>query len=289
MCYSETAILNPPFPEVFAFSNFRDIFMLKTMTIKTTTLLAFVCAASSLMFSQAQPLRTAAGSVVAVPFVGCPADGQVGPVDPPKGTTQLVHIPKEAAQQLAFYKAEQGFGVLAPRGWHCFETYGSSGRSLFVSPQSIDAKILFSDNWKAFIGPVVQLSAEDGGTSGRFAVARIIARVFPTNRSFVRKVISEGIEPASNFPSGPYPNDKIVYKSNDLVEYQTLPQTEGLGTQSRLLKNIEPISGMAMLVGLVKEGEPSLLFLAVRLPSEMTSLSSAIVQQTEYEGAHLKE
>jgi hypothetical protein len=140
--------------------------------------------------------------------------------------------------------------------------------------------MLFSDSWKGFVGPVVQLSAEDGGTSGRFAVARIIARVFPAHWSFVRRVISEGIQPASNFPSGPYPNDKIVHKSNDLVEYQTPPQTEGLGTQSRLLKNTDPIRGVAMLVGLVKEGEPSLLFLAVRLPSEMTGLSSAIIQQT---------
>jgi hypothetical protein len=256
------------------------------MTIKTT-LLAFVFAANYLMFPQAQtPPKTAGGDVVTVPFVGCPADGQAGPVDPPKGTAQVVQIPKEAAQQLAFYNNGQGFGVLAPSGWHCFETYGSSGSSLFVSPQPIDAKMLFSDTWKGFTSPVIQLSAEDGATSGRFEVARMIARVFPAHRSIVRKVISEGIEPASNFPSGPYPNDKLVYKSNDLVEYQTPPQTEGLGTQSRLLKNTDPILGATMLVGLVKEGEPSVLFLAVRLPSEMTGLSSAIIQQTEYEGTH---
>jgi hypothetical protein len=213
----------------------------------------------------------------------------VGPLDPPKGTTRLVHIPKEAGQQLAFYKAEQGYGVLAPRGWHCFETYGSNGSSLFVSPQPIDAKTLFSDNWKGFTGSVIQLSTEHGGTSGRFGVARIIARVFPSHRSFVRKVIAEGIEPARNFPSGPYPNDKLVYRTKDLVEYQTPSQTEGLGTRSRLLKNTDPICGVAMLVGLVKEGEPSLLVLAVRLPSEMTGLSSAIIRQTEYEGTHLKD
>jgi hypothetical protein len=260
------------------------------MTLKASLLTA-VLAANLLAFSQPQTSsKEPPGTTTTVPFVGCPADGQAGPLDPPKGTTQRVHIPKEAAQQLAFYKAEQGFGVLAPRGWHCFETYGSSGGSLFVSPQPIDGKMLFSDTWKGFTGPVIQLSAEDGGTSGRFGVARMIARVFPAYRSFVRRVIAEGIEPASNFPSGPYPNDKLVYKSTDLAEYQTPRQTEGLGTQSRLLKNTDPIRGVAMLVGEDPKTEepPSLLFLAVRLPSEMTDLSSAIIQQTEYEGTHLK-
>jgi hypothetical protein len=253
-------------------------------------LLAAVLATNHLAFAQPKTSsEEPQGTAVTVPFVGCPADGQVGPLDPPKATTQLVHIPKQAGQQLAFYKAEQGYGVLAPRGWHCFETYGSNGSSLFVSPQPIDAKTLFSDNWKGFTGPVIQLSIENGGTSGRFGVARMIARVFPSHRSFVRKVIAEGIEPAKNFPSGPYPNDKLVYRTKDLVEYQTPPQTEGLGTRSRLLKNTDPVCGVAMLVGLVKEGEPSLLFLAVRLPSEMTGLSSAIIQQTEYEGTHLKD
>ncbi|MBV8436098.1 MAG: hypothetical protein JOY95_01120 [Silvibacterium sp.] len=225
-------------------------------------------------------------TALTVPFIGCPADGQAGPLDAPKRSSKVVHIPKEAAQQLAFYKAEQGFGVLAPRGWYCFETYGSNGGSLFVSPQPIDGNMLFSDTWKGFTGPVIQMSAEGGGTSGRFGVARIIARVFPSHRAFVRKVISEGIEPASDFPSGPYPKDKLVYKSKELVEYQTPAQTEGLGTQSRLVKNADPIRGVAILVGLVGDGEPSLVFFASRLPSEMTNFTSAIIQQTEYDAAH---
>ena len=56
------------------------------------------------------------------------------------------------------------------------------------------------------------------------------------------------------------PETLARYRTKDLVEYQTPPQTEGLGTRSRLLKNTDPIRGVAMLVGLVKEGEsqPSL-------------------------------
>lgn len=268
------------------------MFMQEIMNLKIS-LVAALFTANSL--SHAPPAHSASQeapvSKVTAPFVGCPADGQAGPVDPPKGLPQVVHIPKEAAQQLAFYKAEQGFGVLAPRGWHCFETYGSSGGSLFVTPQLIEGNTLFSDTWKGFTGPAIQISAEDGSTSGRFDVAHMIARVFPAHRSFVDKVIAEDIEPASNFPSGPYPKDNLIHKSKELVEYQTPPQTDGLGTQSRLLKDADPIRGVAMLIGEdPKTGEPpSLLFLAIRLPSAMAHLTSAIIQQTEYEGTHLKD
>ena len=40
---------------------------------------------------------------------------------------------RKPAADLAHYRSEH-LGVLAPRGWHCLETYGSNGASLFVSP-----------------------------------------------------------------------------------------------------------------------------------------------------------
>ena len=216
-------------------------------------------------------------AVVTVPFIGCQADGQAGPLDAPKGATKAVKIPAEAAQRLAYYKAEQGPGVLAPRGWYCFATYGSNGGSLFVSQYPIDAATLFSDTWKGFTGPVLQVSGEAGDTSGRFGVARTIARVFPSHEAFVHKVIAEGLVSASLFQFGPYPKDKVIYKNKETVEYQTPAQTDGLGTQSRLQKNADPIRGVAILVG----STPDLVFLAARLPSDMNDLTPLIIQQTE--------
>jgi hypothetical protein len=193
--------------------------------------------------------------------------------------SKILPIDEENAQRLAYYKAEDGAGVLAPRGWYCFETYGSSGGSLFVSPQPINANDLFSDSWKGFMGPVIQISGLDGGTSGRFSVARTMARVFPAHRAFVQKVIAEGIEPASNFPIGPHPNDKLTYKNKEMVEYETPGHMDGLGTDSRLQKNKDPIRGAAILFG----EEPNLLILAVRLPSEMNGLTSIVIRQVERE------
>ncbi|HEY0162991.1 MAG TPA: hypothetical protein VGB69_09960 [Edaphobacter sp.] len=183
----------------------------------------------------------------------------------------------ETAQRLAYYKAEHGPGVLAPRGWYCFGTYGSSGSSLFVSPSPLDSALLLSSKGKGFTSPVIQLTSEYGDTSGRFGVARVIARVFPKYRAFVKKVIAEGIVSSTEFPAGPYPKDRLVYRSSEIVEYQTPAQMEGLGTHSRLLPSTLPISGVAVLVG----QEPDLLFLTSRLPSNMADLTAIILRQVE--------
>jgi hypothetical protein len=217
-----------------------------------------------------------------VPFVGCRADGQVGPVDAPNGESRVLPIATEAAQRLAYYKSEQGFGVLAPRGWYCFGVYGSSGYVLYVSPQEITTDTVFSSTRGGFTGPVIELAGESGDTSGRFGVARVIARVFPAHRAFVERVIEEGTEPASSFPFGPYPKDKLIYRSKEMVEYQTPANTDGLGTNSRLKKDPSPISGVAILMG----ETPDLLLLSVRLSPNLADLTSTIVQQVERDAAH---
>jgi hypothetical protein len=249
------------------------------VVVSSVILLVFAAIMQSSLLAQATNSPKPSATV---PFVGCKSDGQAGPLDAPVGKSKVVPLATGTAQRLAYYKAEQGFGVFAPRGWHCFGTYGSSGANLYVSPQPIDTTLIFSDAWKGFAGPVIQLSVEDGDTSGRFDVASIIARVFPAHRAFVRNVIAEDIAPTSDFPFGPYPKDKLVYRSKEIVEYQTPAQTDGLGTRSRLLKSSDPISGVQILMG----EPPSLLSLAMRLPAESNDLTSAIIQQAERDADH---
>ncbi len=235
------------------------------------------------VFAQTKPPTT--GVAVQVPFVGCASDGQVGPLAAPKGTPRSVPITTSVAQRLSYYEAENGPGVVGPRGWHCFGTYGSNGASLFLSPQPIKSADLFSESWKGFDGPVVQVSISDGGTSGRFEVAEVIARVFPAYVAFTQKVIADGIEPASDFPIGPYPSDKLTYISKKIVEFQTPANADGLGTRSRLLKNGFPIQGAAILD---LNGDTSLTQISIRLPEKMSDLAGAIVKETERETAQLK-
>lgn len=220
-----------------------------------------------------------------VPFVGCRADGQAGSVNAPNGKSRVLPIAAEAAQRLACYKSEQGFGVLAPRGWYCFGTYGSNGYVLYVSPQEISTDKLFSSNWSGFAGPVIELAWESGDTSGRFGVAHVIARVFPAYRAFAERVIDEGLEPADSFPFAPYPKDKLLYRNKRVVEYQTPANADGLGTNSKLKKGANPISGVAILMGQT----PDLLLLSVRLPPNLADLTSVIVQQVERSATHVVE
>jgi hypothetical protein len=195
-------------------------------------------------------------------------------------------IPAEVAQHLAYYKSEYGqIGALAPRGWHCFGTYGSSGTALYISPEPINGAEFFSAKSKDFGGPVIEMSMEYGGTSGRFGVARTIARVFPAHFSFARSVISEGLEPASDFPRGPFPKDRLTYRSNEIVEFQTPPYEKGLGTNSRLRADGTPIRGVAILHG----QDTDLLQLSVRLPQESSKLTQIIIEQTERDAMRLRD
>jgi hypothetical protein len=134
---------------------------------------------------------------------------------------------------------------------------------------------MFAAGRGGFAGPAIELSDRDGGTSGRFDVAEIIARVFPTYKAFVTAVIESG--PASSFTFGPYPKDALTYKSKTVVEYKTPAQTDGLGTHSSLTKNGSPIYGVAILVGQT----PDLLLLSVRLPPDLTKLTPAVIHQVE--------
>jgi hypothetical protein len=266
-----------------AFGSISRNFLFSLLGVGSVILLALAAYAQFSPSAQApnaaaSPRKTGAE----VPFVGCRADGQLGPTDAPNGKSRVLPIAAEAAKQLAYYKSEQGFGVLAPRGWYCFGVYGSSGYALYVSPEQISTEDLFSTTWGGFTGPVIELAGESGDTSGRFGVARVIARVFPAHRAFVQSVIEEGTEPADSFPFGPYPKDKLIYRSKEIVEYETPENTDGLGTNSRLKRDASPIRGVAILMGQA----PDLLRLSVRLSPNLADLTPAIVQQVERDASH---
>jgi len=233
-----------------------------------------------------QQSGAASAAATTVPFVGCASDGQVGPLKAPTGKPKAENIPPSVAARLAYFKAEYGPGVLGPRGWHCLGTYGSNGANLYLSPRPIKASKLFSESWKGFGGSAIQASVSDGGTSGRFEVAKIIERVFPAHESFAQSVIDEGIEPESAFPKGPYPADKLTNLSKEMVEFLTPANADGLGTHSRLLKDDVPIRGVAILEG---QNEPSVILLSIRLPASMNDLADAIIKQAERAAAHLEE
>jgi hypothetical protein len=134
-----------------------------------------------------------------------------------------------------------------------------------------------------FTGPAIQLTLSDGGTSGRFEVARVIARVFPAHRAFADQVATERAADATIL-FGRWPADELTWKSGEIVEYETPAKTVGLGTDSRLKDGSEPIGGVAILTG----PEIGLLHLSARLPEDLRDLTPAIIEQVEREAPPLQ-
>lgn len=214
-----------------------------------------------------------ATSLQQVPFVPGASDGQTGPQPAPKDRGNSPEIPRALVHGLAYY-VSVGLGVLAPRGWHCLGLYGSNGSILIVTPELHGAGDLLQPN-SHLAGPAVQLSFSFADTSGRFSVARIAARLFPTKKEFVQRVIDEGIWPRSEFQSGPFPQGMIKRRSDTDVEFETPAGKDGIGTESRLVKGTALISGVAIMTQ-----ADDLVLLDIRMPSDLRNLVPIIIQTT---------
>ena len=211
-----------------------------------------------------------------VPFVGCPADGQTGPIAAPSGAPKAVPLANMPLGAIAYYRGEQAPGVFAPRGWHCRVWYGSSGSGIVVSAAPIDSIHLFPP--PPFRGPAVELEVSEGGTSGRFSVAFAAARLFPrVAAGFIKSVKEEGLVRASEFPRGPYRTDTVTYLDSLTAEFITPPHRRGMGTEGYLAPSQDAIYGTVLLSN-PDSGEPDLVTLAVRMRPGMHKLEEAILQ-----------
>jgi hypothetical protein len=211
--------------------------------------------------------------------IGCPQDGQSGPQEAPTlPKTVRVIIPEGVATSLAFYSPyeNENSGVLAPRGWDCFGTYGSNGSTLYVVPRRLDIPILDRPE-KVKGGPAVIVNSFVGSTSGRFAVAKVSARIFPRARAFVERVRDEKIDDPSTYIFAPWPTDMLYRLSDFTVSYITPPGVQGLGTVFGPMPGTKSISGLVFLTDTEgKDDGPFLTRLAVRLDKNDQHLYPAI-------------
>lgn len=151
---------------------------------------------------------------VSIPFIGCPSFGQIGMLKPPKGTSERVPIREQNSRALAYYKSGDGISVLAPRGWYCQGVSGSGGATLSLGPKPI---IQSSTGWEGLGGAAMEVKEISGENSGRYEIAKLIARVFPAYQWFARQVWDLDYP----LPSGPYPKDTLTYRGNAVVEFRT--------------------------------------------------------------------
>jgi hypothetical protein len=71
----------------------------------------------------------------------------------------------------------------------------------------------------------------------------------------------------------------LTYRNDLVVEFQTSPHSEGLGTVAGLKPNDEPIKGVAVIN--LEDGIPYLKLLTVRCKPDHDDLASQIIQQFE--------
>jgi hypothetical protein len=167
--------------------------------------------------------------------------------------------------------------VLAPRGWHCFEVYGSDGQWLFVAPEQLRSEQLDVDR-PGFRGPVVMFGYSFGGTSGRDTVVGRIARYFPRYRSFIGHVREMGLlfdEP----PSGPYPGDRILSRTATRIRLLTPAGTRGQGSVEFLAPSRLPTESLVMLE---PGDEMSAATVSVRLPRGQAALAPFILSAARH-------
>ena len=197
----------------------------------------------------------------------------MGFIAPPRGSSQVVPLDPSTALKLAYYKGENARGMIGPRGWHCQVWYGSSGSTILISPTAIDSGKFGPLDLH---GDAVEFVFLDGGTSGRFGVARCASRLFPKiAASFVQRVKSEGIEPASTFELGPYTGDSIRYSDGLSLEFSTPAQEAGIGTEGNLAPSQNVIRGFVVLDS---TGDWGLSILRVRVGVQTTHLAEAIIK-----------
>ncbi len=209
-----------------------------------------------------------------IPVIGCASDGQLGPQPAPEKRKISLPIDESLSSRVAYYETASGAGVLGPNGWNCFGTYGSNGSSVYVARGFLKSEDRIGPPSGLLRGPAVQLSHIYGGTSGRFAVAGTIFRVFPEFHAAGRALLGHD-ELRSGFPTGPFAGDTVTHRDKHIAVYRTPPRRKGLGTQSSLAANGAPIAGAVLLTG----DTPDLLYLAVRLPAGMEVIARVILDQ----------
>jgi len=238
------------------------------MTRIATVMWLVLCAVSVEVKSAEAPAGT-------VPFVGCPADGQMGPVAPPAGHLVTVRMPAQLSTRLAYYKGDYAPGVLAPAGWSCRVWYGSNGAFIIVMPTAPTKET----NRTGIAGPGVEFLQRNGGTSGRFEVAITAARFFPTLMTgFIQHVREEKLIEDKYFAIQAYPDDRTVQIAANLVEFTTPAGSEGFGTEG-FGESASPVSGLVAISD--PQGEPALWVLRVRLEDMDAALTTAIIKLEE--------
>jgi hypothetical protein len=205
--------------------------------------------------------------------VGCPADGQAGPIEAPQESARTVPTAEALPETIAYYKGLQAPGVFAPRGWHCHVWYGSGGGVLLVTPDA--QRPVNGTAWPATSGEAVELTFHDPGASGMYEVQAYSLFFFHTRQEFRHWVEAEGFGFMN--PYEDFKNDSIKIRGRTIAEFITPARTTGFGTAQFLRPSADPIEGVVVLGNSKAYGE-YLVVLRIRLDQTKSQLKRELLR-----------
>ena len=247
--------------------SFSSVIQTSRTYLRVCLALAWSIAGSGAVSTAAAPAQARASTI------NCVGNDQVDSSQTQKGASVPIPVEQSVADQLAYYKAEHGSGIFAPRGWYCRAWNGSNGSFLAVTPKPIPPPYF---PLPGIGGPAVTIATWDGESSGRVRVAVVAAQLFSVVGSeFVARVRQEHLISDSAFDPGSDPDDQLQYLSDRFVEYTTPANRTGLGTDGMLDMSNLPIRGLTIL-NLVDDAN-SLIEVRVRLPPNLSSLAEPIL------------
>jgi hypothetical protein len=204
----------------------------------------------------------------------CPANDHAGSARLLATETMSAPAAPQVAGQIAYYRAEHNPGVYAPKGWSCRVWDDVNGSILIVTPKRVEPPYF---PLPKITGPAVTIEASDAAGPGRFHVAIVAAQLFPLIGSdFITHVRQEHLISDSSFDAEAYPDDRLTYLSDRLVQYTTASNRAGLGTAGVLEVSDLPVRGLAMLN--LEAETNALIEVRVRLAPGMNGVAAAVVQ-----------
>lgn len=238
---------------------------------RSTLPLVLVCAVATAL-PRVVPTRLGATKHQSV-SVGCPADGQAGPIEAPEESARAVPTAERLPETVAYYRGVQAPGAFAPRGWHCHVWYGSGGGILLVTPDA--QKPVNGTAWPAASGEAVEVTFHDPSASGMYQVQEYSLFFFHTRQEFRHWVEATGF--GFMHPYEDFKNDSITIRGRTTAEFKTPPSTTGFGTAQFLRPSADPIEGIAVLGNSKAYGE-YLVVLRIRLSPTKSQLKTELLR-----------
>jgi hypothetical protein len=219
------------------------------------------------------PLAALAAGNPRVPEILCPTTAEAESAQSRLPESMAAPVSAELAAQLVYYRPGHGTGVFGPKSWFCRAWSGSSGDMILVTPKPVPPPFV---PLPEVTGPAVLLQITDGTDVGRFHLALVAKRLFPLlGQDIIDQVREEHLIPDTEFKEEPYPDDRLQYLSDRLLEYTTPAHASGLGTDSLFQASELPIAGVTMLK---PENLPAALIeLRLRLPASLQAVGDAIL------------